>query len=87
MGANIRSEDDMIVVDPSEALSGSQVHAGEIRAGAALVITGLMADGDTEIEEADNILRGYDRIVAKLTALNADVEIVSKESLVENGQD
>ncbi|MCH5465097.1 UDP-N-acetylglucosamine 1-carboxyvinyltransferase [Levilactobacillus tujiorum] len=87
MGANIRSEDDMIVVDPSDELNGNQVQAGEIRAGAALVIAGLMADGDTEIEAADNILRGYDRIVDKLTALNADVEIVSKESLVENGQD
>ena len=45
-----------------------------------------MATGDTEIDQADNILRGYDRIVAKLTALNANVEIV-EDSLVENGRD
>ncbi|WP_057878852.1 MULTISPECIES: UDP-N-acetylglucosamine 1-carboxyvinyltransferase [Levilactobacillus] len=87
MGASIRSEDDTIVVDPSTELVGSEVQAGEIRAGAALVIAGLMADGDTVITHADNILRGYDRIAGKLTALNADVEIVGDASLVENGQD
>lgn len=86
MGANIRSEDGMIVVDPSDDLIGGHVQAGEIRAGASLVIAGLMATGDTEIDQADNILRGYDRIVAKLTALNANVEIV-EDSLVENGRD
>jgi UDP-N-acetylglucosamine 1-carboxyvinyltransferase len=86
MGAHIRSEEGTIVIDPSDDLIGGQVQAGEIRAGASLVIAGLMAEGDTEISQADNILRGYDRIVEKLTALNADVEIVD-DSLVENGQD
>ncbi|GEO71696.1 UDP-N-acetylglucosamine 1-carboxyvinyltransferase 2 [Levilactobacillus zymae] len=87
MGANIRSENDMIVVDPSTHLVGSEVQAGEIRAGASLVIAGLMAQGTTVIDNADNILRGYDRIVQKLTALNADVSIQSAATLVEDGQD
>ncbi|KRN01288.1 UDP-N-acetylglucosamine 1-carboxyvinyltransferase [Levilactobacillus senmaizukei DSM 21775 = NBRC 103853] len=86
MGANIRSEEGTIVVDPSIDLVGSEVQAGEIRAGASLVIAALMADGTTEINRAENIMRGYDRIVKKLTDLNADVEIV-EDSLVENGQD
>jgi len=86
MGANIRSEEGTIVVDPSTDLVGNEVQAGEIRAGASLVIAALMADGTTEINRAENIMRGYDRIVKKLTDLNADVEIV-EDSLVENGQD
>lgn len=87
MGAKIRSERDMIVVDPSKHLVGSEVQAGEIRAGASLVIAGLMATGTTIIDKADNILRGYDRIVQKLTGLNADVSIQNAQALVEDGQD
>lgn len=86
MGAHIRSENDMIIVDPSSKLEGSEVQAGEIRAGAALVIAGLMAQGTTVIDNADNILRGYDRIVEKLTGLNASVSI-SVAALVEDVQD
>lgn len=87
MGAAIRSENDMIIVDTSRHLTGSQVQAGEIRAGASLVIAGLLAEGTTVITHADNILRGYDRIVHKLTALNADVSIEDTECLVEEGQE
>ncbi|WP_054737078.1 UDP-N-acetylglucosamine 1-carboxyvinyltransferase [Secundilactobacillus similis] len=75
MGAQIRAERDMIVVDHTDHLNGAVVDAGEIRAGASLMIAALMADGTTEIENADNILRGYGSIVAKLTALGADVAI------------
>ena len=87
MGAQIRSENGTIIVDPTDHLEGSEVQAGEIRAGASLVIAGLMASGTTVINDADNILRGYDRIVDKLTALNARVSIVNTHSLVEDGQD
>lgn len=71
MGANIRSEDNMIVVDHTDKLIGARVDAGEIRAGASLVIAALMAEGTTVIEDADNILRGYDSIIRKLTSLSA----------------
>ncbi|PWF99314.1 UDP-N-acetylglucosamine 1-carboxyvinyltransferase [Levilactobacillus bambusae] len=87
MGGNIRSEDGMIIVDPSDELHGMDVDAGEIRAGAALMITGLMAKGETRIHHAENILRGYDRIVDKLTALNADIEITEEEPSIVEEQD
>ncbi|KRM94754.1 UDP-N-acetylglucosamine 1-carboxyvinyltransferase [Lentilactobacillus senioris DSM 24302 = JCM 17472] len=82
MGARIYSEDieeGLIVVDPSTNLHGAVVEAGEIRAGAALVITGLMAEGTTEIRQADNILRGYGSIIDKLRAIGADVSLAAEE--------
>ncbi len=50
--------------------------AEEIRAGACLMIAGLMADGETTITKAENILRGYDRVIMKLRGLGADVQLV-----------
>ncbi|WP_429970514.1 UDP-N-acetylglucosamine 1-carboxyvinyltransferase [Fructilactobacillus sp. Tb1] len=76
MGANIEvNADNNIVISPTKQLHGAVVSAGEIRAGAALLIAGLMADGDTIITHADHILRGYDQVVTKLSGLNADVEL------------
>ncbi|MDN6450956.1 MAG: UDP-N-acetylglucosamine 1-carboxyvinyltransferase, partial [Lactiplantibacillus plantarum] len=60
------------------------VEAGEIRSGAALMIAGLAASGVTEISRADNILRGYDRVIDKLHTLGADVEIAADEEVPEN---
>lgn len=76
MGADLHVEDDIILIHPSKDLKGTVVTADEIRAGAALMITGLMASGETIIENADNILRGYDRVDMKLRQLGADVQIV-----------
>ena len=50
--------------------------ASDLRAGACLVIAGLMADGETTITNVEFILRGYDHIVEKLTALGADIEMI-----------
>ncbi|MDF7672570.1 UDP-N-acetylglucosamine 1-carboxyvinyltransferase [Lactobacillus sp. ESL0701] len=75
MGADIKAEDDIILVHPTEHLHGATVAAGEIRAGACLMIAGLMADGTTVINNAGNILRGYDRVQEKLRLLGADVTI------------
>ena len=66
MGANIQVEDNIILVHPTHHLHGAHVSAGEIRAGACLMLAGLMADGETIISNAGNILRGYDRIEQKL---------------------
>ena len=82
MGADIRVENDIIIVNHTDDLHGATVEAGEIRAGAALMIAGLMAHGTTTIRKAENILRGYDRIVYKLQQLGADIEIVSDEAEV-----
>lgn len=76
MGAHIRLEDHMIIVDHCDELTGATVSAGEIRAGASLVIAGLLANGQTTIVNAENILRGYDRISDKLTALGANVQVI-----------
>ncbi|BAQ56687.1 UDP-N-acetylglucosamine 1-carboxyvinyltransferase [Lactobacillus acetotolerans] len=75
MGANIKVEDNIILVHPTKQLHGAVVSAGEIRAGACLMIAGLMAKGKTVINNADNILRGYDRVQEKLRQLGADVKI------------
>lgn len=77
MGMNIEAHDGTIVVRHTDHLHGAEVSAGEIRAGAALTIAGLLANGTTIINNADNILRGYDRIVWKLNRLHADVKIES----------
>ncbi|MHA3065253.1 UDP-N-acetylglucosamine 1-carboxyvinyltransferase [Lacticaseibacillus saniviri] len=75
MGADITVQDDIIILHHADQLNGAEVDAEEIRAGAALMIAGLMANGDTVIHKVDNILRGYDRVVMKLHNLGADVEI------------
>ena len=81
MGMKIEAHDGMIVVKHTEKLHGAEVSAGEIRAGAALTIAGLMADGQTVINNAGNILRGYDRIVWKLNRLHANVSIEDDSSV------
>jgi UDP-N-acetylglucosamine 1-carboxyvinyltransferase len=73
MGANIKVADNIILIHPSPHLHGARVRADEIRAGACLMIAGLMADGTTQIDQADNILRGYDRIDMKLRKLGAEI--------------
>ena len=81
LGADIASEvEGVITVNSSTNLVGSSVQAAEIRAGAALMIAGMMADGQTVIHAADHILRGYDRVVWKLTRLGADVEIITEDN-------
>ena len=75
MGANIKVEDNIILAHPTKQFHGAEVTAGEIRAGACLMIAGLMADGTTTIDKAGNILRGYDRVQEKLRQLGADVTI------------
>ncbi|WP_270398303.1 UDP-N-acetylglucosamine 1-carboxyvinyltransferase [Ligilactobacillus ruminis] len=82
MGAKISSKDGIITVGHSTDLSGTVVEAGEIRAGVSLVGLALMAKGTTVINKADNILRGYDRIVEKFRGLSVDLEVINeRESL------
>lgn len=78
MGAKISSKDGIITVGHSTDLSGTVVEAGEIRAGVSLVGLALMAEGTTVINKADNILRGYDRIVEKFRGLSVDLEVINE---------
>jgi len=73
MGADIRTDAHHVVVRGRTQLSGAPVRAPDIRAGAALVVAGLRADGETEVHGAEHIDRGYEDFVGKLAALGADV--------------
>ncbi|MBP2666265.1 MAG: murAA [Firmicutes bacterium] len=73
MGANIKIDGRVAMVEGVSALAGCPVTATDLRAGAALVIAGLAAQGDTEIGSVHHIDRGYDRIVDKLRGLGADI--------------
>jgi len=77
MGAHIRVEGHHAVIRGVEQLSGAPVRSPDIRAGAALVVGGLCADGRTEVHDAGHIERGYEHFVEKLTALGAGVALES----------
>lgn len=78
MGANISTLGGKIVYSGPNQLSGAPVKATDLRAGAALVIAGLMAEGRTEITNIEFILRGYSNIIEKLTSLGADIQLVEE---------
>lgn len=73
MGADIRTEGHHAVIRGVERLSAAPVRALDIRAGAAMTIAALCADGVTEIADVHHIDRGYENLEAKLTALGAEV--------------
>lgn len=73
MGARVKVEGRMAVIEGVEALHGTQVKATDLRAGAALVVAGLMADGKTEIGDAIYIDRGYQGLEEKLRNLGAEI--------------
>jgi UDP-N-acetylglucosamine 1-carboxyvinyltransferase len=76
MGADIRTEGHHAVVRGVERLSGAKVKAHDVRAGVAVVLAGLVAEGETEVQDVEHIDRGYEDFVGKLRSLGADVERV-----------
>ncbi|HFU4010668.1 TPA: UDP-N-acetylglucosamine 1-carboxyvinyltransferase [Streptococcus suis] len=76
MGANISTRSNYIAFEGPNQLTGTSVKATDLRAGAAMVIAGLMAQGRTEITNIEFILRGYSNIIEKLTELGADIQLV-----------
>ena len=74
MGAQVRVDGHHLVIDGVERLSGAPVRALDIRAGAALVIAALGADGETLISDAEHLDRGYESLVERLVAIGVDVE-------------
>ena len=77
MGAQIQVDGKVAVVEGVDHLTGAPVHACDLRAGAAMVIAGLAAQGVTEIDGVHHIERGYETIVEKLAAVGADIRIVT----------
>jgi len=73
MGADIEYERGKSTIHGGTALHGNDIFATDLRCGAALVIAGLLAEGETLIHNAYHIYRGYDSIVEKLRALGADI--------------
>ena len=74
MGASIKVDGKLAVIEGVEYLKGAPVRADDLRAGAAMIIAGLMAHGTTEIEDILHIDRGYENVVEKLSGLGADIK-------------
>lgn len=78
MGAKISTVDDHIIYEAPNKLRGAQVRATDLRAGAGLVLAGVIAEGKTTIENIEFILRGYDNIIEKMTGLGIDIKLVEE---------
>ena len=78
MGADIIVDGNRATINGTPTLKAAEVTATDLRAGAALIIAGLTAEGETVINGVEKIERGYDDIVGKLRALGADIELIEE---------
>lgn len=76
MGANINIEGKKIFISGPTKLKGAMVEATDLRAGACMVLAGLVAHGTTTITNVEHILRGYENIVGKLESIGAKIELL-----------
>ena len=83
MGACIKVEGNSAIIDGVRKLTGARVSAPDLRAGAALVIAGLAADGITVVDDIVYIQRGYENFEEKLRSLGAEIEKVSSEKEIQ----
>lgn len=81
MGAGMKIQGNSVVIEGGRSLSGSEVRATDLRAGAALILAGLVADGFTEVTDIYHIDRGYVDIVGKLHSLGATIERITDEEI------
>ena len=79
MGAKIRVKGDVAIIEGVDGFTGANVNALDLRAGAALVLAGLCAEGYTTIEDIHYIQRGYENFDTKLRSLGASIKIVDSE--------
>lgn len=86
MGANVKIEGNSATIEGVEEFSGARVSAPDLRAGAALVIAGLAADGITIVEDIVYIQRGYEAFELKLRSLGAVIEQVASEKEIQKFQ-
>jgi UDP-N-acetylglucosamine 1-carboxyvinyltransferase len=77
MGAKIKVEGRVAVIEGVKRLSGAPVYATDLRAGAAMVVAGLVAEGKTEISNIEHIDRGYENLEEKLKNLGAKIHRIS----------
>lgn len=78
MGADMELTCQKVLIKGKSYLTGTSVEATDLRAGAAMIIAGLIAKGTTEISKIEHILRGYDHIVEKLNAVGANIKIIEE---------
>lgn len=78
MGADIKVKENTEIICGKTNLHGCKVIATDLRAGAAMVLAGLVASGTTEISQIEHILRGYENIIEKLNNVGADVKLVEE---------
>ena len=79
MGANIKVESNIAIINGVSRYTGARVNAPDLRAGAALVIAGMAAEGITVVDDIHYIERGYENFDGKLRGLGAKIEKVSSE--------
>lgn len=79
MGANISTDANMAVITGIEKFSSAEVMASDLRAGASLVLAGLLADGETIVNRIYHVDRGYENLEVKLQALGANIERIKVE--------
>ncbi|MDO9544236.1 MAG: UDP-N-acetylglucosamine 1-carboxyvinyltransferase, partial [Synergistaceae bacterium] len=77
MGAKIELQDSTAIVTGVGKLIGTEVHASNLRAGAALILMGLAAEGVTTVHDLYHVWRGYEGLVDKLRSLGADIELIA----------
>lgn len=82
MGADVKVDGATAVINGVRELTGARVAACDLRAGAAMVIAGLCASGETEITDIHYIERGYENFVGKLLSVGADIRLVRDEQKV-----
>ncbi|MEG1016693.1 MAG: UDP-N-acetylglucosamine 1-carboxyvinyltransferase [Oscillospiraceae bacterium] len=82
MGANIQVDGKVAVIEGVECLTAAPVKATDLRAGAAMIIAGLAAEGETHIEDIYHVERGYEDVVEKFRALGADIKKVEDDNYI-----
>ncbi len=78
MGANIEADNRVAYIHGKTELHGTEVEATDLRAGAAMLFAGMLADGITTISNIEHILRGYENIVDKLSNVGANIKIIEE---------
>lgn len=81
MGADISAHGSTAIVKGVEKLYSAPVQAHDLRAGAAMIIAGLIAEGTTEVYNIEHILRGYENIAMKFNNLGADIKLIDDNSM------
>jgi UDP-N-acetylglucosamine 1-carboxyvinyltransferase len=78
MGADIKAFDKTAIIRGKTPLVGKSVKATDLRAGAAMLIAGMVAEGETEVDNIEHLLRGYERIVDKLNNVGANIKLIDE---------